>query len=151
MDKTDFTKTSEQVEKEAFGIIESVEKSLESSTNESERKGQLVFGATLSIIVFLGILGFDILSTHEKKDAAKDSPQKEMQNIATTKEMSLIGENLSRIDENTKAVAAIQEKIAPSMPISGNLQSIRNSTEDIRRVLSIKSTLSPTPPSDPPN
>ena len=58
MAKGDFTRTSFQVEQEIGHIVDSIDRSLDSSNGESERKGHFVISAFVSVLaVFASILG----------------------------------------------------------------------------------------------
>lgn len=134
MAKTDFTRTSEQVERDTLGLIEKVERSLETSTSESERKGQLIFGAILSVIVFFSILAFEYFvgtkASAEKSEIPKNIPER-----ISHKEMKLIESNIARIENELALIESTKARVAPAMPIDSNTRNIRNSIQDIKSII----------------
>lgn len=137
MSKTDFTRTSAQIERHVLDLIDSIDRSLESSTGDSERKGQLVLGAVLSVVVFFTILCFDFFTSSDPKNADKAAPSPANQLVLHERDLDGIRVNLERISSHTKAIADTKTRIAPSMTIDGNIDSINNSVADINRSLKI--------------
>jgi|688.fasta_scaffold327312_1 hypothetical protein len=133
MSKTDFNRTSEQVERDTLSLIDRVERSLETSTSESERKGQLIFGAILSVIVFFSILAFEHFvgskQNHSQPDAA--NPQEKI----SVREIELIQLRMQRIERELHSLESTVERFAPSAPTDSNIQNIRDSIEDIQSLL----------------
>jgi hypothetical protein len=133
MTKTDFTKTSEQVERDTLTLIDKVERSLETSTSESERKGQLVFGAILSVIVFTSILAFEYLVGSKKAPIQSMAPNKN--ELLSSKEIQVIRIKIDRIERELSSLESTKNRVAPAMPVDSNIQNIRDSLEDISNFL----------------
>jgi hypothetical protein len=138
MGKSDFTKTGVQVEREILDLIDSVDRSLDSSTGESERKGQLVLTAFLSVAVFLSVLAFEHLVGAKQKSAEKTvATMSESGKVLSSRDTNLTASYLDRIEINTQAVLETKNRVAPSMPVDGQLGAIKNSVSDVRNILGI--------------
>ncbi|WP_147300587.1 hypothetical protein [Lysobacter silvisoli] len=139
MAKSDFTKTGIQVEREILDLIDSVDRSLDSSSGESERKGQLVLTAFLSVVVFLSVLAFEHLVGAKKKHVdtviADSQPVGKVLNVS---DLSLTASYLARIETNAAAVLETKNRVAPSMLVDGQIGAIKDSVSDVRHILGIR-------------
>lgn len=137
MANVDFTKTADQVEREISTLIDSIDRSLDSSSGESERKGQLVLSGFMSLIVFVGIFVFQHI-VGSKHDARESPTQATSERVGlSARDRSHIGSYLSRIGTNVEAVAKLKAQVVPSLPIDGNLAAVRDASDDIRNVLEL--------------
>ena len=139
MAKSDFTKTGVQVEREILDLIDSVDRSLDSSSGESERKGQLVLTAFLSVVVFLSVLAFEHLVGVKKKHV--DSVISDSQSagkVLNVSDLSLTASYLARIETNAAAVLETKNRVAPSMLVDGQIGAIKDSVSDVRHILGIR-------------
>lgn len=133
MTKPDFTKTSSQLEREVFNLIEAVDRSLDNTHGDNERKGHYVLTALGSVIVvFASIFGIDHLVGKKTADAAPVASA----TVAPldARDRALTEEYLSRIETQAAAIRDIRARVAPSMPIDGPLSVIDNALNDLRRV-----------------
>lgn len=141
--RADFTKTSAQVEREIIQLIDSVDRSLDSSSGESERKGQIVLTGFLSICVFAAIWGFQMFVANShgnipaKDSGVLDGPNSQAGPTLDAAGLRLLGIHLRRISEQADSVRVVKDRVAPSMPIDGSLDSIKNSSNDAREILGI--------------
>jgi hypothetical protein len=137
----DFTRTSTQVEREIIQLIDSVDRSLDSSSGESERKGQIVLTGFLSICVFAAIWGFQIFvasSSGNVQIPTTAEPDASVERLALNpRALKLVDNHLNRISDQADSVRAIKDRVAPSMPIDGSLDAIKNSANDAREILGI--------------
>lgn len=137
----DFTKTSSQIEREITQLIDSIDRSLDSSHGDAEKKGQLVLSAFLSLAVFVAIFGFNYLLhvTHPagNGNAADNKSDTTFDAGVTARDLSLASTYLDRIDAQSKSIRDIKNRVAPSMPIDSQIDAIQNSAQDTRRVLEI--------------
>lgn len=137
MANTDFTKTSDQVEREISKLIDSIDRSLDSSSGESERKGQLVLSGFMSLIVFVGIFVFQHV-VGKGEVARPSSPSLAVGNVnLPPRDKALVAGYLSRIGANVDTVAKVKTQVIPALPIDGNLAAVRDAVTDIRGVLEI--------------
>ncbi|MEH6419660.1 hypothetical protein [Pseudomonas sp. CGJS7] len=134
MAKPDFTKTSSQLERQVFDLIDAVDRSLDSSNGDSQRNGHYVFTALVSIvIVFASILGIDYLVGGKKpasagRNAVANGSRHDM------RDLELMGQHLTRIERQSSSIREIKSRVAPSMPIDSQLDVIANSVDDLRRL-----------------
>jgi len=136
----DFTKTSSQIEREIEKLIDSIDRSLDSSHGDAEKKGQLVMSAFLSLAVFVAIFGFNYLlhGAHAAENATTSSGvEPQTGNTVSPRDLSLASAYLDRIDTQSKAIRDIKNRVAPSMPIDSQVDAIQNSVQDTRRVLGL--------------
>ena len=139
MAKTDFTRTSAQVERDISLQLEQIDRSLDSSTNETERKGQLIVGGIVSVVVFAAILGFDyFVPTPKEVTEVEPSVLSADPTIAiSSRDLGLIQLQLDRIDRQTSEIRSTKTRVAPAMAIDSNLTTIESSTKDIRAYLGV--------------
>lgn len=142
MSKPDFNKTSAQVERDILGLIDTVERSLDSSNGESERKGQLVFSAFVSLLVVFGsILGIDYLVKGKEVDTPKqDASAAPNSRLQSERDLKLMGMYLQRVDEQSQVIRQVKSRVAPAMPIDGQLDAISNAVTDMRGLVGIGPT-----------
>lgn len=139
MSSAHFMKTSRQVEREISDLIDAVDRDLDSSNGEADRKGHFVVSALFSLLLFFGIFGFEHL-VGGNAEASQPLPNQKMSPaVVLTKDLSAsVGVRLDRIDLQTASIDALRKRVAPSMPIDAQIQVIENSTEDLRSFLKIE-------------
>lgn len=141
MTKGDFTRTSIQVQRDITDLLDGIDRSLDSSNGESERKGHFVLSAFLSVLaVFASILGIEhfVGSTSDaevKSDEGTAVIKKEMS--LNQRDLKLIGQHLDRMYDQSRFIRETKNKIAPAMPVDGSLDAIDNSVLDIRSLVGI--------------
>lgn len=131
MAKGDFTRTSLQVEQDIGHIVDSIDRSLDSSNGESERKGHFVMSAFVSVLaVFASILGIGhfvgrATQTPVSADVGSDAY------ALTSRDIRLIEQHLERTREQSRLIRETKDRVAPAMAIDGNLNAIDNSMSDV--------------------
>lgn len=140
MKKPDFKKTSKHVEREIFELVDRVDRALESSSGEAEKKGHFLFTAVSSLLVFAVVAALQFfLITPQKK------PTQTPNNISQPvfqRDLESVEVNASRISAQTKIIRETKDRIAPSMQIDSNLAAIDYAVQDIQRSIK-KDTLQP--------
>lgn len=132
MFKPDFTKTSIQVEREIIGILEEVNRSLDSSNGESERKGHYMLTALISVVcVFASILVIEHLVGPDRRAAAQQGTGT-LASRHEARDLELMKVHLARIERQSLSIRDIKSRVAPSMPIDSQLDVILNSINDLR-------------------
>lgn len=143
MISSDFTKTSRQIEREISDLIDSVDRDLDSSNGEADRKGHFVISALLSLLLFFGIFGFEhLVGQSAKADPLASIPSPAKVGLSD-EALETIRVRLDRIDAQSAAIDAARIRVAPSMQIDAQIQIIGNATEDLRSILKIAKTSSP--------
>lgn len=141
MAKSDFTKTGVQVEREILDLIDSVDRSLDSSSGESERKGQLVLTAFLSVVVFLSVLAFEhLVGVKQRSTESTVANLPPAGKVLNVRDLSLTASYLARIENNAAAVLETKNRVAPSMLVDGQIGAIKDSVSDVRHILGIQNS-----------
>lgn len=138
MAKSDFTKTSLQVDREIRDLVDSVDRSLDSSNGDSQRKGQLVLTAFSSLFVFVSILGFEQFvapRSAEPQPTAASSNDTSATHELAERDKSLLSTYLSRIDTHAERIRSTKERVVPALPIDSQIDGIKSATSDSRRIL----------------
>lgn len=147
MTKSDFTKTSTQVERDISRLIDTIERSLDSSNGESERKGQFVLSAFVSVmVVFASILGIEYFvgdTSAEVRNPPVDTQFAAASAIVNERDLRLMALYLDRVQAQSKTIREIKTRVAPSMPIDGHLDAIQNAVADMRGIAGIPSASPP--------
>ena len=138
MANSNFMKTSRQVEREISDLIDLVDRSLDSSNGEADRKGQFVVSALLSLLLFLGIFGFEqLVGKTVRAGQVPVIPESSAATVLTKDVAANMATRLDRIDAQVSSIDSLRKKVAPSMPIDAQIQVISNSTEDLRSILKL--------------
>lgn len=142
MTKTDFKKTSRQAEREILELVDRIDRALESSSGEAEKKGHFLFTAVSSFLVFAAIAVFQFFLTDAKKELEQVAESK-TPSFAPQRLLEDIEINAARIAAQTAEIRETKARVAPSMQIDSNLAAIDYAVQDIRR--SIKQDTDGTP------
>ncbi len=142
MSRTDFTKTSAQVERELLEKIDNIDRSLDSSSGENDRKNQLALGVLASFLVFASVFAFDFfVRSGDKGNALQPAPAQPIAvHAVSERDVELVKEYLARIDRQTETIRESRNRVAPAMPIDAQLLSIRDAADDLRRLIGIAKT-----------
>ncbi|HJR73054.1 MAG TPA: hypothetical protein VJ806_05380 [Luteimonas sp.] len=138
MAKSEFKKTSKQIEREIAQLIDSVDRSLDSSSSDSDRKGQIVISAFASLAVFAAILGFEHFVGRDSENglstaAMQMPPEKGI--VIDSESAAFVEDKLKRIEEQAATIARVRARVAPSMPIDSQIDLIGSSANDVRSIL----------------
>jgi hypothetical protein len=141
MPKHDFKKTSLQIERDIFQLIDSVDRALDSSSGESDRKGQIVIGAFMSLFVFAAILCFEHFvggDSRQVSPLATGGVTGATQTVVIDqRSVRFVNSQLQGIEQQVADITAVRARVAPSMPIDSQLALITKSTKDISHVLAL--------------
>src|SRR5690606_1317981 len=98
--------------------IDEVDRSLDASNGDSDRKGQLALNALASlVVVFASILGLEHF-VGKANVAAEASVPSEVHGInISNRELEALGVYLDRIESDVNRLNEVKEKVAPSMAI----------------------------------
>lgn len=139
MARTDFTRTSVQVEQSIADLVDSIDRSLDSSSGDAERKGHFVISAFLSVLaVFASILGIERLvgkPVHSEATPADAIASVGDGHGASSREIVMVRQYVERARSQVQLVRETKGRIAPSMQIDGNLDVIDNALVDIAALL----------------
>lgn len=133
MNKADFKKTSHQVEREISELVDQVDRALESSSGEAEKKGHFLFTGIASLLVFAAIVALQTFFPKNHQSQPQQSQTTSAENIIDGKDIADIEVYANRIATEVTNIKEIRARIAPSMPIDSNLSVIENSAQDIKR------------------
>lgn len=134
MAKSDFTRTSIQVEQDIANLVDSIDRSLDSSNGDTERKGHFVLSAFVSVLaVFGSILGIDYFVGKTKVEGELSDASEVVANDLrlSSRDVAMIKQYSERARSQVRVIRETKNRVAPSMQIDGSLDAIENSVLDI--------------------
>lgn len=144
MSKPDFTRTSSQVERDILNLVDNIDRSLDSSNGESERKGHFLLSAFVSALaVFGSILGIQhfVAGTDARYETAAVAPDPNVE--LSKRDLMLVAQHLQRTRDQVRFIRDTKDRVAPSMLIDGNLNSIENSMADLGGLMGTNQSAEP--------
>ena len=137
MIRGDFTKTSNQVNEEIGSLIADIQRSLDVSQGETDRKGQAVFSVVLSIVLFLCILGFSSFLKTQQPNEGKAVLNSSIETTLSRHDKAQLESYVARIDQQLDSIQMIKSRVAPSMLIDPQINAIRDIANDVRTLLDL--------------
>jgi len=128
-------KTSSRLFNDIAALLKSAEHKVEDARHigNSRSRGYASVIVVVASIVFqwAGLVGIRLLDSKSAPTVNTNGDPKPI----SPEVMALTNNNLSRIETNLDAIAAVKNRVAPSMPIDSNLAAIRAATQDVRAVI----------------
>jgi hypothetical protein len=137
MSKIDFDKTPTQVHDEIQAGLEKLSHDLHTSRGHGDRGKGALFTVISVLVVFVVNSILTFISTPSATVVTPPIAAVSGQSNLSSKDSRIAESLILRIEKNISDLALVKARVAPNMPVEGQIDAIRTAASDLRGVLGV--------------